>query len=224
MSFHNLMLGFSSFYVQDDFLPNPDEVREEVLSVKRFVRGDDANFSGYAGSLRDELRQSIKEQLEAAIGYRIKPGTERDMDLSARLSKRGDERLARSMVHCDLHPFTAVIYLTPPQYVPDAVSYGTRRWESREHGIDAYTYDALKASLRAKWTAEEFEPLAQECGRQTFNLLYWRSTAYAEFKFNRLCIIEGKKFHSSSPCFYGETREQGRLTINYFFELDKQGS
>lgn len=221
MSFRNLMLGFSTFHVQDDFLADPDALREELLSAERFIRGDDANFSGYALPLSPEWRQNIKERLEAAIGYRIDSKQERDMDLSARLSKRGDERLARSMVHCDLHPFTAVLYLTPDRYVPDGINYGTRRWETREHGIDTVTYDVLKPSLKSRWTEDEFKPRAEECIRETFNLLYWRSVGYTDFKYNRVCIIEGQKFHSSSPCYFGETREEGRLTISYFFQLAK---
>lgn len=221
MNFDHFTLGFSDFYIQDDFFEDPYAVREEILAIKDFVRGDTANYSGYAASLSDELRASVKQRVEQSIGHKIKQGTNRDMDMSARLSSRGDERLAKSFVHCDIHPFTAMIYLSPPECIPDGIEYGTRLYESREHGINTIMYERLKYRLRQKWTKEEFDNYIAECINNSFNLLYWKRTAHAEFNFNRLCIIEGQRFHSGSPVYYGESREQGRLSINFFFELDE---
>lgn len=215
-----LMLGFADSLAINDFLIDPDSARKEILSAERFYRGDDANYPGYVGTLSDELRDTIFSRLEQIIDYKIKPCATGDMDLSARLSLKGEERLAKSFVHCDPHPYVAILYLTPDEYVPDSIPYGTTIYETRMHGLNTVLYNSLKPSFRKKWTKEEFEPLAEECKKQTFNLPFWRKIDYVEFKYNRLCIIEGQRFHSACPMFFGEKREEGRLTVTFFFELD----
>lgn len=220
MTINKMMLGFAHSVVIDDLLEDPVAVRDQVLALPRWFRGDDANYPGYTAALPSEIQAMLRARIEQAIGYRTRPFHDPHEDLSARVSKRGEERMARSFVHCDPYPFTAILYLTPPRYIPAGIPYGTRVYQSKEHGANTVLYPRLHERLRRRWTEEQFESIADECRAQTFNLLYWDLLDDVEFRFNRLCIINGKHFHSASPCYYGETREQGRLTLNYFFELD----
>lgn len=221
MSIQQLMLGFKRATYFDDFLLDPEAIRNEVLGIERFFRGEDANFPGYAGALSDDLVSRIHQRVEEVIGYKIKPVTDKNMDISARLSTRGQESMARSLVHCDPHPFTAILYLTPDEFVPQGVPYGTRLYETKAQGLNSVLYSKVKNSLKSQWTEEEFVAVADECRANTFNLLYWKMIDYIDFKYNRLCIFEGQNFHSSCPVYYGESREEGRLTVNFFFELAK---
>src|SRR4051794_30687411 len=125
MSFQELLIGSADSCLVDDFFEDPVEVRRQLLSAGPFYREDAANYPGYAGKISRALRTRIYQRIEQLIGHRIQFCTAPYSELSVLLQRRGDEKLAKSLVHCDPHRFTAIIYLSPPECVPDAISYGT---------------------------------------------------------------------------------------------------
>jgi Family of unknown function (DUF6445) len=222
MSFQTLLSGFADSFVVDRFFADPMEIRQQIFSKKPFYRDEAANYAGYTGTLSDALRSQLHREVERVIGHRIKPSTDPDQDLYVRLARRGDEKLAKSFIHCDPLRFTAIIYLTPPENVPDGINYGTRIYERKKDGLNTNHYSKIKQSLRGKWTSKEFEEVVKECRANSFDLLYWKLVHDIPYKFNRLSIFEGYRFHSACSTYYGESNESGRLTLNFFFELNSK--
>lgn len=179
--------------VYDDFLPNPDSVRN------RGIRARFRNFLGKDGELykrvSDKPIGEVIIALEEAMGREIEL-----LGMGYRLNYDGE--MPNHAIHSDLGwgTYAAVVYLSDP---PRGRSSGTAFW--RHHS----GYDRIRPGdddvLREVFTDWDM-PEA------------WEQTTFVPSAYNRGIIYRSELFHSRWPFeAYGTSPDDGRLIVVAFF-------
>ena len=96
--------------VVNDFLPNPDKVRQSILDVNEELDWFEGHFSGLRVSVSDENYQKlIVDKIEEILSVKIKMATENTSTYSFQLALEDDV----TWVHQDNTDWSGVLYLTP---------------------------------------------------------------------------------------------------------------
>lgn len=178
----------------DDFLENPDDVRE---------RGVHANFDDVVGPVDGVVYKrvapgvipEVEEKLSEIIGRPICI-----FGMAYRLNYAGE--LPNNEIHADLGwgTYAAVVYLSEP---PEGQESGTAFWKHHtgHERIKAGQLDVLR-DVEADWNNES----------------KWEQTKFVSCKYNSAIIYKGELFHSRWPFeAFGQTPEDGRLIVTVFF-------
>lgn len=177
-------------FVVDNFYLFPDDIRS--FALKQDYKEDLRFYKGLR-STKIFHPPGIKRAFEQIIGEDI-----RDFPLSGingcfQITTANDPQV----YHHDLQKWAAMIYLTPGA----PVESGTRLHRSKINGTmhmdDANSQQAFTSGF---YDGTKFETIAD-----------------ASNLYNRLVIMDAKNFHSAGS-YFGQGKEDGRLTHLFFFD------
>lgn len=180
----------TNLIITDNFLGNPDDVRQFALQQEFNVTG---NYPG--ARTQSFLTADLKEAIQTIVwnaGGEVTNWFEQDGYTGAfQLTTAAD----RSWIHTDhFNKWAAVLYLTP-----DAPVTG---------GTGLFMYKKNKATM-----ASQMEGVAHDAQDMT----QWDKYDVIANRYNRLVMYRGDLFHSSLE-YFGSTPQDGRLFQLFFFD------
>lgn len=179
--------------VYDDFLDNPNSVRNRGLRAKY---GDYAGKDGEIYKrVSSEVIEEVVDGLNKAMGRPIEL-----LGMGYRLNYGGE--MPNHAIHSDLGwgTYAAVLYLSTN---PSGEANGTAFWRHNTGSdrIKAGDTDVLK-NVSEDWDNAEA----------------WTQTNFVQAVFNRCIVYRSELFHSRWPfAAYGSGRDDGRLIVVAFF-------
>ena len=192
--------------VVDDFLENPDAVREYALKQQFEIHGG-TNWPGRDSAEchgQDEMTKACSEVVGEELV--IKPENKCSYFRHTRIQEIG-----RQHIHFDPNPglvWAGVLYLTP-KFHPTA---GTKFWKHKETGWEFTPTEEEGVEYGIKSHNDMFEFFNTE-GK---NMSRWIETDNISFKYNRLVMFNPAMWHSNGDWF-GNTYDNSRLVQLFFF-------
>lgn len=178
--------------IVDDFLTNPDEVREYALSLEFTESG---NYPGKRTErdYNESVINTISDILRPHAGEITQVlGCQYQLTTSA----------MKSWVHADTYnTWAGVLYLTPDA-PPDG---GTGLYRHRRTGLDMHPHDNPS--------------LADEISDDGSDYTKWERIETIANKYNRLVLYRGDLYHSSLE-YFGRGLEDGRLFQTFFISTE----
>lgn len=192
------------FWVVDDFLSNPDQVREYALG-QTFFEGEGA--VGWR-TRKQFLFDGLKERFEAIIGKKILDHTPDgtgwfDVGINGRF--QSCEAGTKMVYHCDKQQWAAVLYLTPDAPPQSGTSFYRHKVTKVRH------------SSEIPWgTGKEFETFNQKTfvDPTPFERVDTVGNVY-----NRLVIFDGQLIHSGND-YFGWDIPSSRFFQIFFFDVE----
>jgi hypothetical protein len=170
----------------DDFLDNPDVVRESVLKIDILKKG---MYPGVRSDRADDDYASyVQKKIESILNKRIL-GWEQD-SLQFQLCMEDE----KTWLHCDETEWAGILYLTPN--APLEAGTGIFRHKLTQ------TFTGPNLNIDAKDETQ------------------WELITMIGNVYNRLVLYNGKMFHRSLISGFGNSKETGRLTQVFFFNID----
>lgn len=189
----NRKLHTPDLRVYDDFLANPESVRNRGLRAKY------GNYRGKDGELYKRVHEGVIPEVVESINYAM--GREVDLlGMGYRLNYNGE--LPNHSIHSDLGwgTYASVVYLsTPPlgEYSGTAFWQHHTGWDRCRKGEETVLVDVLQ-----DWDCPDA----------------WEQLAFVPSEFNRAVIYRSELFHSRWPfAAYGTGPDDGRLIVVAFF-------
>jgi len=214
--------------IEDDFYPNPDEVRKGALDMFFYpgVKQKKVYFAGQRtlGTLSEQNRLYCKNRIEKLINRKIISFPMEGSNCAFTLGKtdRGGKPYT-NWVHHDKgnhetkrseelkgQMFAAVCYLTPEDIRKD--KHGTGLFRSQETGTNWITSEY---SYKDK---SNFQGLWEEGKAQGFDL-----HTYVDNLYNRIVIYPATYWHAPFNAGFGYDKYSGRLIQIFFFYAEKSG-
>lgn len=191
--------------ILDDVLANPDEVREFALKLN--YQGDDRYFRGQRSTSAHPwpvVQGLVEDSLRAYTdGWKTANPTNGVFQFCV-----GGDQI---VYHSDDNTHAAVLYLTPDA-PPES---GTTLYRSKK--LKGRTVEEV---LAARGLAKVF---AGDIGKSMYDGKLLDPTAWEVVdvfgnRYNRLVIWDAKLVHSAS-CYFGDSKETGRLFQMFFFNV-----
>lgn len=197
-----------SLIVVDDFYREPEKVRELALTTK-YMDVTALNYPGYQ-SIKSYSSDEILKTFEKIIGVDL---TLKQSELTFgkfRIMLAGKE--SRLKVHIDgVSDWTGLVYLNPPE----SCQGGTAFYRHKGTGLEGRISD-IEAQGMGFSSWRELEK--QLINKDTLLQDQWEATMFVGMKFNRLVLFKGNNLFHSHTCSFGDNKENGRLTQNFFFD------
>lgn len=193
--------------VVDDFLLNPDQVRE--FALKQEFAADNRYFRGQRSKTR-HVWPGMREQLERVLGKAISPAwTEHATNGVFQFCVGGDQ----VVFHSDQNTHAAVLYLTP-NAPPEA---GTTLYRSKQ--LKGRTVEEVMAQRNVGPAMAE-HVARQMYGGKLLDPTAWEVVDVFGNLYNRLVVWDARLVHSAS-CYFGNTKENGRLFQIFFWNCEE---
>jgi hypothetical protein len=193
--------------VIDDFLPNPDALRERALALNYSVDGpypglNSAEKIAIPG-LDDIVSKLVYQPVRA-------PWTKDYSHGNFRLALAKDEEPAR--IHIDNSHWSGILYLSRPEDCQG----GTEFYRHLPTGTDhlPFTEEELKATGYPSY--EELN--AQILAKDALDRSKWELTTFVPMRFNRLVLQQPQYWHTAGTSF-GDSVKNGRLVYLMRFFL-----
>jgi len=196
----------TSLLVVDDFLENPEAIRQTALGLSYTHSG---NFPGRNSLERLDL-PGLADHVSHLVGEPLQPVSPPGSHGKCRLTLASDPRIAK--IHVDESQWSGILYLSRPQ----DCRVGTRFFRHKRTGTDRAPITATEAQ------AMGFASVAEACAdvlRDEMKMSAWEQTFEIPMRFNRLVLLRPWLWHTSTPGF-GNSVENGRLIQVMFFTLD----
>ena len=198
----------TSFIVIDDFLEEPDHIRNVALGL------DYPEQSGtYVG--RNSVQRLDLPELSGYVshvtGEPLKPIEPLQSHGKCRLTLASDSKNAR--VHVDDSQWSGILYLSRPEDCRG----GTRFFRHKATNTDRAPINDSEAQAMGHATVSDAcnAILAKDSLRPGA----WEKTFEIPMRFNRLVLLRPWFWHTSCPGF-GKSVQDGRLILVMFFTLD----
>jgi len=177
-----------SIIIVDNFYEDPDKVRKIALAAD--FKPNDLRFKGQRS--KPYRFPGLKETFEKHLQRKI-TNWENNTNACFQYCVAED----KSVYHCDLQEYAAIIYLTP-----DApVESGTQIYRSRLTKKTTVTEASSKVFPTGFYDSTKFESV------DTIGNMY-----------NRLVLFHSKQIHAA-PVYFGNTLENSRLFQIFFFDV-----
>lgn len=203
--------------IYDDFLADPDRVRDEVLR-EGFVGYSQSTYAGKMS--KPFIRPEVGPLFASLVGRPMLPKIEHSWYGQFRLSTESDR--CDQWIHLDPEEWSVLVYMNPEGTYPEG--YGTAFWTHKRTGWERYP---------GNW--RDLADVSQELRDEGFNSYeafkqrivlddgqdesQWTKTLHVPAKYNRALLFRPHYFHSHMPKRnFGKTPEDGRLVQLYFFE------
>lgn len=198
----------TSFIVVDDFLENPEGIRQQALQLDYDHVGQ---FPGRNSRQRLEL-PGLNEYVSHLTGEPLKPVEPLNSHSKCRLTLASDPKNAA--IHVDESQWSGILYLSRPQDCRG----GTRFFRHKPTNSDrAPINDAEAQAMGFASVADACSTIIDRDGRRTSA---WEKTFEIPMRFNRLVLLRPWFWHTACPGF-GTSIENGRLIYVMFFTLDQ---
>ncbi len=182
-------------WIMDNFLTNPDAMREFALAQEYQVNND--GEQGYIGrrTYQQFLFPGLKEEFERIMGRPIVKWQEHGMNGRFQVARAGEPLV----YHCDHQAWAGMLYLTPNA----PYSCGTSTWAKRGTGIRHISDPEILSC---------FHPDSRNFDQTIFEPVDVFGNVY-----NRLVIFNAGYLHSASE-YFGFSEQNGRLWQMFFFD------
>lgn len=196
----------TSFIVVDDFLDNPDGLRNAALNLTYpDVQGP---YPGRNSKERINL-EGLHTEISRLTGEPLIPMTHNQAHGKCRIAKADD--LGTAKVHVDGSHWSGILYLTKPEHCKG----GTEFFRHIPTDTERAPYNDQECMQRfgvpsaKQWTADIME-------RDTSDDSKWEMTLRIPMRYNRLVLIRPWLWHTAGESF-GDTPENARLVYLMFF-------
>jgi hypothetical protein len=193
--------------VYDDFFDDPIRIREVALEAD-YTDVQSLNYPGFQ-SVRSYASRSMRAAFESITGQalEIDPAKLTFGKFRIMLSSTG----SRLKIHVDgAADWTGLIYLNTSEQCRG----GTAFYRHRRSGLEGPPTE-MEARRLGISNLEEFEAKIVE--PDTLDTNAWEQTTFVGMRFNRLILFRGAELFHCHTCSWGTTKEDGRLTQNFFF-------
>lgn len=195
-------------YIIDDFLSDPDSIRNRALQLTYSVEG---NYPG-----RDSVERLVIENLDDAVSAIMRQHlhAQRGEEFNhgkCRLTLASDNQVAG--VHVDPSSLSGILYLTRP--------------EDCAGGTDFFRHIRTDTD-RVPMTSEKLSSVGYSSYREMHRDIVvkdghdrskWEHTMTVPMRYNRLVLLQPHYWHTSGPGF-GDNVENGRLVYLMFFSMN----
>jgi len=197
--------GYPWLFVIDDFLRDPDSVRQRALGLTYSRPG---HYPGLTSEERIQLpglTQMISQLVQEPLHTPWSPGYSHEC---CRLSLASDDQPGR--VHIDTSHWTGVLSLSRNE---DSRG-GTEFLRHRPSGTDhlPLSPEALAESGYSSYDELDAEILQKDA----LDRSKWDQTMSVQLRYNRLILLQPHYWHTAGPGF-GDSVENGRLVYLMFF-------
>lgn len=198
---------FIPITVVDDFFKNPDEIRKIALSADYGIKANNPGF-------RTDQLQTLNPNLYSVIVKKIlsfflnleKDVAEYEIEMSFQYTTKDFDY---GWVHFDIGLYCAgVIYLTPNP--PE--NTGTIIYEPINSCEDYNELQEVKSDFYKNRVKHQNYDKAREKNNANF-----KKNIVIENVYNRAVIYPSNYAHAEN-CFFGETKENARLTLVFFIK------
>ncbi len=193
----------------DDFLANPDEVRDIALQCE-YRPADE--FPGLRAAPHT-IGSAMTRVLERFVGRPI-------VAVHTRFQIQPAAYEPSSFIHADLCDWAAVLYLTPGH---DGIP-GTNFYRHRETGRDRalgrqeLMFEAalrrLESMLEVAEGADRFEQLVGRFRSDRSDLNQWEVTLTVPYRYNRLLLYDARLFHRNASA-WGHDQTDSRMVQSF---------
>jgi hypothetical protein len=194
-----------AFFVIDDFLRNPEEVRAQALSLDYAVGGRYPGLNSVQKLRIEGLDQVISTLVREPVRA---PWTKDFSHGSCRVALASDDQEAR--IHIDQSHWSGILYLSRPE---DCAG-GTEFFRHKRTNTDRVPMD--EQQLKATGYASYEELQKDILDKDALDRSKWEHTMTVPMRFNRLVLLQPHYWHTAGPGF-GDTLENGRLIYLMFF-------
>lgn len=201
----------TSVIIVDEFLPQPDLVRERALKLD-YPR-QQGMFPGRNSQQRLEL-PGLTEAVSAIVREPLMPAPPSQSHAKCRVTLARDEGLGR--VHIDVSYWSGILYLNKPQDCFGGTEFfrhkrtNTDRFPVTHEELAATGYSTFEEARSAIIDGEGTDPDA------------WEPVMNVPMRYNRLLLLRPWLWHTAGPGF-GDSLDNGRLVYLMFFLLKPQG-
>ncbi|WP_143742942.1 DUF6445 family protein [Maricaulis sp. W15] len=196
----------------DDFLPEPERVRQAALSLTYPPRPERASYPGRNAATALNL-DGIEQLVGQIVHERVAPAPQSSHAVP-RLALDGDG--SRASVHIDFNHWSAMIFLTRPEHCVG----GTHFFRHRATGWDRAPVFPGEAEAKGFKNADDAVRSILAADQQDRSK--WEETMIAPMRYNRIVLFRGYMWHDAGVSF-GDTPENGRLILPLFFENTEVG-
>ena len=197
--------------VIDNFLPDPQQVREYALSHKfEGVQMDGHTYPGTEVPRNPQFKVWLERLLSQAVLAQVQI-----LKHAFVTSKEGE--FTEQWIHADSICAThgAVVYLFDGHH-----KHGTAFWrhlESDKTEMNQEFYDALGVDVKDE---EQVKNLVAKIKTEGEDQSFWELAGFSEAKLGRLIFFNSRLFHSRYPReAFGHDLESSRLILVIFFNI-----
>ena len=176
-------------FIVDNFYENPDSIRQHALSMEF---KEDLKYDKGLRTTTHFHPDGIKEAFEFIMGKKIND-FHGGINGCFQITTANDPQV----YHYDLQSWAAMIYLTPNA----PIESGTRLHRSKING----TRHSSEPNIDGAFTGGFLDSTKFDVTDSAANI------------YNRLVIMDAKCIHSAGQ-YFGQGREDGRLTHLFFFD------
>lgn len=195
--------------VVDDFYKDPDQVRSLALETD-FTDVRHLNYPGTQSEFAFYSDEMIK-LFENLIGLKMAPDVEKYTFGKFRFMNT--DTGARLKVHVDgLTDWTGLVYLN----VPTQCEGGTVFYKHKKTGLEGPPSEQYLCENGYNNYADFENKIIYP---DTLELNMWEETTYVGMRYNRLVLFKGNQLYHCHTHAFGYTRENSRLTQNFFFNV-----
>jgi hypothetical protein len=194
-----------AFFVIDDFLRNPEEVRAQALGLDYAVGGRYPGLNSVQKLRIEGLDQVISTLVREPVRA---PWTKDFSHGSCRVALASDDQEAR--IHIDQSHWSGILYLSRPEDCRG----GTEFFRHKRTNTDRVPMD--EQQLKATGYASYEELQKDILDKDALDRSKWEHTMTVPMRFNRLVLLQPHYWHTAGPGF-GDSLENGRLIYLMFF-------
>jgi len=210
----------TTIVVVDNFYPDPMAVRKLALEMTYFDATSETDRRFYRGLLCPPIptlvqlgMEILSERLRAVTTWPMSHGEFRLMFAPGEATKD-----KRTWIHFDslVTRYSSLVFLNPPEQCTG----GTSLYRHRELQIDRLPQPSSpEAATLLQRTGLTWEKLLAKLIADGHDIATkWEEFGHIAMRFNRCLVFDGSLFHSRTSGF-GTTKETGRLTQSFFFDV-----
>jgi len=201
-----------SFYIIDDFLGDPHQLRNLALQQEYPDYDELPPFPG-RNSKHPQIINGLDQKVSEIVGEPLVPAPGTSY-AKFRLALDGDK--GTHSVHVDNAHWTAILFLTLPEHCQD----GTHFFRHLPTNTDRAPYSKQEY---AKYGATEIQELLDKTVNAHSNdPSKWEKTMTIPMRFNRMLLVRPQHWHDAGLSF-GDTPENGRLVYLSFYNHAHSG-
>ena len=191
--------------VIDEFLRNPEAVRQQALGLTYQVEGRYPGLNSVEKINIEALDQMISKLVYEPVRA---PWTRDFSHGSCRVSLASDDEPAR--IHIDQSHWSGILFLSRPEDCRGGTEFYRHVPTNTDHL--PLTPQALKDA-----GFSSYEELRREIlDKDSLDRSKWELTMTVPMRFNRLILLQPQYWHTAGPGF-GDSIENGRLVYLMFF-------
>jgi hypothetical protein len=198
---------YKSLIVIDDFMKKPDVLWDLAVNAEYSDIHPDSEYPG-RNSKYPQVIDGLDEAISNIVGEKlVSIPTQGTSQAKFRITLDGEE--GNGGVHIDNCHWTAILYLTKPEYCQGGTDFFRHKPTNTEHA-------PLIASDLEKFGFEKYEDVWDKLinvdGKDPNK---WERTGTVPMRYNRLVLLRPWQWHNATPGF-GTTIENGRLIYMSF--------